>query len=269
VAEGTRLRAYVKLAGAQVRSQATYRLSFVLDMLSNILATALDVLAVLVLFRVTKTLGGFNVNEVLLIVGLAGTSFTLADFAVGNIERIQFYVRTGLMDAILLRPLGSLFQLLTTDFTMRRALRCVLSVGVLMTALGRLDIQWSPVKVAMVLMAPLSGATFFAAVFVATATVALWWIDSGEMANSVTYGGYNYTLYPSNIFQGVFRRIFTYALGFGFVAYYPALIILGRDDPIGLPNRIGLLSPAIAAIAAVGAATMWRAGIRHYRSTGS
>jgi len=54
-----------------------------------------------------------------------------------------------------------------------------------------------------------------------------------------------------------------------FVAYYPALFILGRPDPIGLPPFTPFLTPAVAAATAVIAAVAWRTGIRHYRGTGS
>ncbi len=63
--------------------------------------------------------------------------------------------------------------------------------------------------------------------------------------------------------------MFAYALGFAFVGYYPALALLGRADPLGLPAWVGWSSPVVAMAAAFLAAVVWRLGIRHYRSTGS
>ncbi|HEY7175036.1 MAG TPA: ABC-2 family transporter protein, partial [Micromonosporaceae bacterium] len=54
-----------------------------------------------------------------------------------------------------------------------------------------------------------------------------------------------------------------------FVAYYPALTMLRRPDPIGLPAWTGWLSPAVGVSACACAALVWRVGVRHYRSTGS
>ena len=114
------------------------------------------------------------------------------------------------------------------------------------------------------------GAVFFGAIFVATATVAFWWIDSGEFANGFTYGGRDFTSYPITVYSGLFRRIFAYSLGFAFVAYYPALALLGRPDPLGLPGWAGLVRRRWWPCAAVAvAALVWRFGVRHYRSTGS
>jgi ABC-2 type transport system permease protein len=104
---------------------------------------------------------------------------------------------------------------------------------------------------------------------VLSASLAFWWVDSGELGSAFTYGGRDFASYPVPIYSGWFRAVFAYALGFGFVAYQPALALLGRADPLGLPAWAGYLSPVVALVAAGAAAVVWRAGIRHYRSTGS
>ncbi|WP_043329351.1 ABC-2 family transporter protein, partial [Micromonospora sp. M42] len=51
--------------------------------------------------------------------------------------------------------------------------------------------------------------------------------------------------------------------------YHPALALLGRADPLGLPPWAGWAAPGVAVVAAALAALAWRVGVRHYRSTGS
>lgn len=261
--------AYLHLLRAQARSQAAYRASFAMDVLGSVLGLAVDLLAVLVLFRVTPAFGGFTLPEVLLMFTLSATAFALADLAVGNIERLRRYVRTGLLDAVLIRPLRVLPQLLAVDFALRRVGRAAYAVILYGAVLGYAGITWTPGRAALAVVAPLAGAVLFGAIFVATATVAFWWIDSGELANTLTYGGQNVTSYPVTVYSGWFRRLFAYGLGFGFVAYYPALYLLGRPDPLGLPAATGWASPAVSAAAVGVAAVIWRIGVRHYRSTGS
>jgi ABC-2 type transport system permease protein len=264
-----RLRAYGALLGAQARSQAAYRASFAVDLVGNVGATVFDVVTVLVIFGVTRELGGFTLRETLVMVGLSACAFATADLLVGNVERLPAYVRTGLFDAVLLRPLGALPQLLLMDLPLRKASRAVFGLAVLLVALARAGIEWTPGRVALAVAAPLAGVVFFGSVFVATATVSFYWTDSGELANSVTYGGRDFTSYPVTIFDGWFRAAFAYGLGFAFVSYQPALALLGRADPLGLPAWVGWASPAVALVAAALAAAAWRVGVRHYRSTGS
>jgi ABC-2 type transport system permease protein len=107
----------------------------------------------------------------------------------------------------------------------------------------------TPGRLALLVLAPIAGAVIFSAVFVATAAVAFWWIESGELGNALTYGGHDFTAYPIGVYGALFRRLFAYALGFAFVAYYPALALLGRPDPLGAPEHLGYASPLVAVAA--------------------
>lgn len=260
---------YTKLVVAQVRSQTQYRTSFAIDLFASTVLTLVDVVAVLVMFSVNGSLGGFGGREVLLMVGIASCGFPLADLAVGNVERLPFYVRTGLFDAVLVRPLSSLGQLLAMDFAPRRIGRAVQGLVIYLIALAVAPIGWHAATVALAVLAPVAGAVFFGALFVAGATVAFWWIESGELAYAFTYGGKDFSTYPATVFGGLFRRLFAYGLGFAFVAYLPALALLGRPDPLGVPGWLHWCSPFTALLAAGLAALFWRTGVRHYRSTGS
>jgi ABC-2 type transport system permease protein len=261
--------AYVRLVAAQVRGQTQYRASFLMDLVSSGVLTLIDVAIVFVMFSVRGELGGFGGRELLLMVGLSSLGFSMADCAVGNVERLQFYVRTGRFDAVLVRPLSSLAQLVAMDFAPRRIGRVVQGLVIYVAALLAAPVDWSPGAAVLVVLAPLAGALFFGSVFVATATVAFWWVESGEIAAAFTYGGREFTSYPATVFGGFFRRLFAYGLGFAFVAYLPALALLGRPDPLGVPGWLQWCSPLVALIAAAIATWCWRSGIRHYRSTGS
>jgi len=85
----------------------------------------------------------------------------------------------------------------------------------------------------------------------------------------VTYGGLTFTQAPITVYGAMFRRLFAYGVGFAFVAYYPALVLLGRPDPLGAPAMLGYAAPVVALAAALLAGGVWRAGVRQYRSTGS
>ncbi|HEU5469908.1 MAG TPA: ABC-2 family transporter protein [Actinophytocola sp.] len=260
---------YLRLATAQIRAQTQYRASFLLDVLGAMLLTALDLATVFLLFGVRGELSGFGGREVLLFAGLAVFAFPVADFAVGNIERLRHYVRTGLFDTVLIRPLSAMAQLLAMDFAPRRVGRVVQGLVVYLLALAVAGIDWTPARVLLAVFAPLAGAVFFGSLFVAGATVAFWWIESGEFANAFTYGGRDLTSYPATVYGEWFRKLFVFGLGFAFVSYLPGLALLGRDDPLGTPGWLHWCSPVVALLAAAAAGLLWRTGIRHYRSTGS
>jgi ABC-2 type transport system permease protein len=54
----------------------------------------------------------------------------------------------------------------------------------------------------------------------------------------------------------------------GFVAYFPALYILNKPDPLGSPEWLRFCSPLVAVGTCVAAGLIWRFAVRHYRSAG-
>jgi ABC-2 type transport system permease protein len=159
--------------------------------------------------------------------------------------------------------------LIFMDLPVRKLLRVAFGGTVYVGALAANPIHWSAGRAVLVLVAPLGAAVFFGSIFVMAGSVSFWWVESGEIGNGFTYGGRDFTTYPVTVYGGWFRDLFAYALGFGFVSYQPALALLGRADPLGLPAWAGFAAPLVAVPAASLAALVWRSGIRHYRSTGS
>jgi ABC-2 type transport system permease protein len=53
-----------------------------------------------------------------------------------------------------------------------------------------------------------------------------------------------------------------------FVCYFPALFVLGKHDPLGLPRALQVVSPLVAVVTTVIAGCAWRFAVRHYRSAG-
>ncbi len=263
------VRAYRRLVAAQARSQAQYRASFVVELTSSVLFTVVDLATMVVMFRVTRRLGGFDLRAAFLMAALASACFATADLVAGNIDRMRQRVRTGQLDTLLIRPLSALGQMMAGDFSLRRLGRLGTGLAALAVATSYAGVAWTTGRIVLLPVAVLSGTVFFIALFIAGGTLAFWWIESGEAANSFTYGGREFTTYPVTVYGGLLRHLFAYGLGFAFVSYHPSLLLLGRPAPLGLPGWLGWCSPVVAAIALALATVIWRVGIRHYRSSGS
>ena len=131
------------------------------------------------------------------------------------------------------------------------------------------DVQWTPLRVAVAVVAPIAGAVVLSAIWVAANCVSFWLVDGREVANSVTYGSDFATSYPITVYGPWLRRIMCFVVPGAFVAYFPALALLGRPDPLGLPDALRYCSPLVALVAVGVAALIWRTGVRRYQGTGS
>jgi ABC-2 type transport system permease protein len=260
---------YARIVGSRVRSQLAYPASFALDVGAQFAGQAVELVVILVLFSQVSTLGGFSLAEVLLMYGIAATAFGLSDLAVGQVEELPTYVRTGELDVMLLRPLGTLPQLLSADVSLKRVGRVATGLVVLGWALAVAGVDWTPGRVLLVVLAPVAGAVILSSLWVASNAISFWLVDGREFANSVTYGSSVTTSYPITIYGPWLRRAMCYAVPGAFVAYFPALGLLGRPDPLGLPAALQWSSPVVAVLAVAVAGLVWRCGVRHYQGTGS
>ena len=259
---------YRRLIGARIRAQLEYRVSAGLQVIGTALLTALDFVAIAVIFANVPELGEWDVAEVALLYALATISFAFADLAIGHLDLFPQMIREGTFDQILVRPLPSLFQIVAADFAVRRVGKVLQGIAVLVFALVVLDIDWTIGRVLAIPLAIAAGAVIYSAVWIALATVAFWIVDAIEVVNAFTYGGSFLAQYPLGIFARWLQGLVVFVVPLAFVAYFPALYILGKDDTLGLPEALQYASPAVAVVTALVAGVVWRNAVGHYRSAG-
>jgi ABC-2 type transport system permease protein len=252
-----------------MRAQTQYRASFALDLGGAFALSFIEFLGILVIFSHLHALAGWSLGEVAFLYGTSYISFQLADMIVGHLDQLPARVQSGEFDMVLIRPLGSLFQILTSEFALRRLGAMSQGVIVLGVALSRVHVDWNLGRVAVLATMPLCGIGIYSAVWVIGATSTFWTVRTLEILNSFTYGGRDLTSYPFPIYGLWLRRLFIYVVPLAFVNFLPSLYILGKPDPLGLPEVTHFLSPAVALVLLLISRRVWGIGVRHYRSTGS
>jgi ABC-2 type transport system permease protein len=260
---------YRRLVGSRIRSQLQYRVSFALTVTGNLLLTGLDFAAILVLFGQVDSLGDWTVAEVATLYGISCVSFALTDICVGQLDQLPRMIREGQFDQILVRPVGSLLQVVAADVALRHLGRLLQGLVVLVVALTQVDVDWSAGRVAMLPVAIVAGSAIFAGVWVAFSSISFWLIDSQEVSNAFTYGGNFTAQYPVNIFGTWLRRLVVFVIPLAFVSYFPSLYLLGKVDELGLPRAFQFGSPAVAVATCAVGWLVWRTAVRRYRSVGS
>ena len=261
--------AYLLLVRMWSRSAWQYRASLLLTGLGQILTTSLDLIAILVLYSQVTLIGGFTLPQTLYLYGTTRVSFALADLVASGVETLADSIRLGTFDLVLIRPVSTLAQVMADQFTPKRFGKLVPAAATLVWALIDLPVHWTAARVAVCAGTVLCGFVLFCAFWVLSGCISFLAVDAREVANTFTYGSEFATEYPLTIFGRPLGLALTFVLPVAFVTWQPALYVLGRPDPFGLPGFLRLASPAVAAVCTVLAALAWRACIRRYRSTGS
>ncbi len=260
---------YLRLITGQLRAQMQYKVSFLLALFGSFLVNLIEFGVAIAIFTRIPLLVGWSLAEVALLYGLSATSFAIAEVVASALDRFDVHIVQGTFDRVLVRPRGALFQVISEDFALRRFGRIGQGVLVLIFALQALTIQSDMQHVVVLVLALASGIAIYFSIFVLGATFCFWTTQGKEATHVLTYGGDALAQYPMDVYQGVVRRFFTFVVPLGFVAYEPALYLLGREDPLGLPSYVPLLSPLVAALVGLLAYACWQRGVRHYQSTGS
>ena len=260
---------YLVMIRAQVSAQLQYRASFAVQAVGQFLATFTDFIMLLLLFQQFPNIAGWTLGEVALLYGLGVLAFGISDLLCGGFDGLSKMIRLGTFDRVLTRPVGTFAQVLASDVQIRRLGRIAQGLITLGFALSWLEVGWTAPKVLVAISAVASGAVIFTAIWVIGAAITFWTVETSEVTNVFTYGGEALVSYPMPIYAEGIRRFFTYVVPLVFVSYLPALFILERPDPLGLPPILQLCSPIVAIAFLLVARCCWALGVRHYQGTGS
>jgi len=261
---------YWRLVGARIRAQLQYKVSFWLDVLSFGLTTALDFAVIAILFSRFHTIGGWSVNEVALLYGLTTTSFSLNEMiARGFDSPFERMMQRGTFDSVLTRPLNSFFQVLASEFQLRRLGRTAQGLVVLGFACAQLSIQWTATHILLLPLTIMAGVAIYLGLYVIGASICFWTIKTPEVINAFTFGGSQMTSYPMSIYSRPLRSVFFWIIPVAFVNYPTALQLLGRSDPYGVSPLLAWAAPFVATVFLTVALSFWRIGVTKYQSAGS
>jgi len=264
------LSLYGRFVSQSIRATLQYRLSFVLMAVGYFITSGVEALGVWALFDRFGMLGQWSLAEVALLYGMVNVAFPISEALARGFDVFgQEFVKTGNFDRVLLRPRSTVLQLAGYEFQIHRVGRLLQGLIVLGIAMWLLPVEWTWWRIALMVFTILSGVVFFYALFIFQAAMSFWTVESLEIMNTLTYGGVETAQYPLAIYEPGFRRFFTFVVPLGCISYFPAVAILGIEDPLGSERWMQVAAPLAGYLFFAASLLAWRFGIRHYTSTGS
>lgn len=256
------------LYGSRIRSQATFRTSFVTDVLGQVLIVGTEFLELWVILSQVSTLGGMKLSQVAVVYGLGALAFGIGDILFGEIDGLSTQIKSGRLETLLIRPVPVLLQISSLDLSLRRIGRIVVGLAMYVTALGLAGFQLTGPTLLLAVLAPLAGALLFGALFTVAGALQFWLVDGREFANAFTYGGNYVATTPGAVFALPMRAFFTFVIPATLIAYAPTLALLDLPGPALVPAWAGWLGLPAAVLAWIVAGLLWRAGVRRYTGAG-
>jgi ABC-2 type transport system permease protein len=243
----------------------------VLRTLGTGLLVATEVVGVVLAVRRFGTLAGWTAPQVVLLVGLGSAGQGLG-LAFGDRLEPAFFsevVRKGSFDQVLTRPTSPLGWMVASYLEVRFLGRVLVGAGAVAWAAGGAGVGWTLPHLLVAATAVACSAALVLSICVLGGALTFYTVEGSEVVNIFTYGGVTLSCYPMEIYGSPLRTVFTWLVPFALAVYVPALVLLGRTGPPGLPAALVWVTPLATAVFAGLAGLGWRAGIRHYTGTGS
>jgi len=248
-----------------LKMRLAYRMDFFIDTLAVGFSLLIQLAVLGVLFSKVRELDGWSFPQVLFIYG-----FSLVPLGLFNLVSVNLYgfadeyLIGGRFDRVLLRPVGSLAQVIFESFNVSGLNEIFLGLAVMAHASWKLGADFGVIDLLALLFLAPGAALVYLGVFLAITAVSFWVEDKMGLAPPV-YNLIRFSRYPITIYSLPVRIFLTFVLPFAWVAFYPAAWFVGGPELA----KVALATPLVGVVVFTGAALMWRRGVRNYVSTGS
>jgi ABC-2 type transport system permease protein len=248
-----------------VKSRLSYREDFWAGFFANLMVQLIGVLFVTALFSKIPVIKGWGRYEVFFIYGFSQISFGLFFVLFSNLlELSERYIIEGNFDRLLLRPLGSFFQVITERVHLEESPTVILGLVMAVWAAGKMHLHLSGWEIALAGLLLACASLVYLGIFTMLVSLTFWFKDRGSLV-SVMLNLSSFSKYPTPVFGPEIRLLLSWIIPFAFTAFYPAARFLGRAEFSGL----ALATPLVALGLMSAAIWVWQRGVRAYEGTGS
>jgi ABC-2 type transport system permease protein len=255
---------FFQYASQYLKTRLTYRVDTLMEILSDLLSQAVNLVFILVVFGHTSLLSGWNREEIIFIYGFFLVPYAIFSSFFNIWDFNERYIVKGEMDRVLTRPVHSLFQIIMERMELESLFGVITGIVIMGYAAVELGLTFAWYDLLIFIAMIVGGALIYAGIFISIATIGFW-SDSRTDIMPMMYNIGNYGRYPVDIYHKVIRFVLTWILPFAFVGVYPAAYFLNRQEWYGY----AFLTPVMGILFFCISYLLWNAGVKRYRGAGN
>ncbi len=250
------LLTYVKIG---ILAELEYRANFWIQIIQSAMELAVALGGLAVVFRHTDTLGGWQPEELLALVGIYFLIGGLIRTMVRpSMQKFMEDIRKGTLDFTLLKPADAQVLVSIQRFELWKLTDVGVGVVVLLIALTRLGERIGAYQATLFGLTMVSGALIVYSVWLILATFSFWFVKVENILVIFTTM-YEAARWPVTIYPRWLRWILTFLIPVAFATTVPAQAVTGRLDLGTLA-----LSAALAVALLIASRFFWLYGLRFY-----
>jgi ABC-2 type transport system permease protein len=258
---------YLRLLVVQLRTSMLlamqYRADFLLDGALELFWAATAVIPLVVVFRARSSVAGWTFGESLLVIGWFHILQGAIEGAINpSLNSVVEHVRKGTLDFVLIKPADAQFLVSTARFEVWRATHVVTATAIFAWGFHLIGRPPSPLGVIAALALLACAVVLLYSLWILTVSAAFYVVR----IDNLTYlfsSVFDAARWPSTVFRGVVRFLFTFVIPIAVMTTFPAQALLGT---------VSTRATAGAFVAAIGFAILarlvWLRSIGRYTSAG-
>jgi ABC-2 type transport system permease protein len=223
---------YLRLLGIQVRTSvllaAQYRYDFLIDGAISVFWTLTALAPLFVIFEQRQRIAGWSFGEALLVIGWFTLLQGILEGAINpSLATVVEHIRKGTLDFVLLKPADAQFLVSTAKFLPWRVINLLAAGAIFVYAFGLLGRSPSPMGLLQSALLLLCSAGILYSLWILTVSAAFYVVKVDNLTYLFT-SIFDAARWPSTVFPGVLRFIFTFVLPLALMTTFPAQAMLGK-----------------------------------------
>ncbi len=198
-----------------IMREMTNRTTFFTNIVFMILNNATFIIQWIVLFSIKKEIGGYGLNDVLLLWGLAAGSYGVAHLLFEGSFDLTTLIINGKLDSFLVQPKSVLLGVITSK-TKISALGDII-YGFLIILLTHNNI----ITILLFILFIITSGLIITSLAVISGSISFWLGKTDALAYSLNSIILHISTYPDGIFKGAIKLILYTVIPIGIVAYLP------------------------------------------------
>ena len=245
-----------------LKSQFQYRSSFILKCFVMFITYFCEFISTFFLIRKVSDINNWSKYEIMLIYGMATVAYAMSRLLLCGINNIPRQLKNGKFRIKLIRPERDLFCTMIEEIPVDRLGQVLLGLLIIIYSCVK---NFSSTSIFWLVVFLVTGTLIYSSIFIITASVSFWIINSLELLGIFTHGTLRAIVFPITIYSQILHELFTYLVPVAFISYYPAMVILNKE---GDHNVIKLVIFLVAALMWGIAKLVWKLGIKKYEVAG-
>ncbi len=259
------LKIYARCAIQYIKARMQYRDDFIICSIGMAFSCITTIFVFRILFNTIPNLAGWSFDEILFIYAFFLLSITPVQFFVDNIWFLRYDIISGAFIKYYLKPINILFYYMSERVDIKGFSQLALGVATFIYASVRLRMEWDLTRIFLLGIAWFSASLVAISVLIIAGSTGFWLFGGSLPVLNLAIKIRDFSPFPTTVFTGFFRILFTYLIPIGFVAFYPAQLFLKP----GTAPLLAYASPLIGIGFFMLAYFIWSKGVDSYAGTGS